>query len=298
MPTIVIRSSGPGPRSLAAASLLPCPPPCTYAFDSNEPLPPQHASSLHGTASSPITITSLRRRAVLSGASSSPTATTGLLTLSNSSHVVIRDLDLHDAPPCNGSNVAYDPHGVWHPQWGLCGAGIAVLRSSHVTVEKVAVRDVWSWGWAAVGGSYLTVRDSTFSNLQLCNHGGQGLCMRALWNESSSNSSSVMERLRLKPRGWGQGLATGVDGSHLASHVSIINNTITRSWGEAIDVLCAEHAIIAHNTIKDAWSSGIYVDNSRHVLVSSNLVRFDDRAFFRPNDDEGDTSLLQAPWQQ
>ena len=37
MPTIVIRPSGPGPRSLFAASLLPCPPPCTYALKSPPP---------------------------------------------------------------------------------------------------------------------------------------------------------------------------------------------------------------------------------------------------------------------
>jgi hypothetical protein len=261
--TIVIRPHGPfGPRSLAEASRLPCAAPCTLAFESlhGEPIGPQAAERLRGTPDHPIIITSTRRRReVIDGSDVSADESAvgrpyeGLLTLRDAEHVVVRDLELRHARPCNGSNVAIDPRGSWRAEWAMCGAGVALFQSRHVTIERMDVHDVWSWGWAAVGGAHLVVRESRFDRLTLCNEHGAGQCMRALWGREPGK------------RGWGQGLATGVDGRSITSHVEIVQNAISRSWGEAIDLLCAEHVTVAHNTIVDAWSSAVYLDNARHV---------------------------------
>ena len=64
---------------------------------------------------------------------------------------------------------------------------------------------VWNYGWAG-SGSYLTVRDSRFRDLQLCNANASGDCQRALHGGQSHPGT-----------GWGQGLATAVRGSTCGS---------------------------------------------------------------------------------
>ena len=192
--------------TLAAAAALPCAPPCTLAFAGAAALGPQSAFGLTGTAESPVVITS--RGPGLSGAGV-PEGGQGqqgrpydaLLSLRNCSHVVVRSLSLSDAKQCNGSNLAIDPHGDWFPGRGLCGSAIAIWEGQHVTVENVSVARVWNYGWAG-SGSYLTVRDSRFADLQLCNANATGDCQRALHGGEPHPGT-----------GWGQGLATAVRGS-------------------------------------------------------------------------------------
>jgi hypothetical protein len=193
----------------------------------------------------------------------------GLLSLLNCSHVVVANLELRNATACNGSNVVIDPRSDWFgADRGMCGSGIAVLEGKNVVVEDVHVHHVWNWGWGGTGDA-LTVRNSTFHDLQMCNENRNGDCQRCLGKGH---------------QGWGQGLATGewalsesspyqvhivpklypplvtlgtqLQGVRckdcaLSSAITIEDNLIYRSWGEAVDPLMAEYVTIRGNEIRN-----------------------------------------------
>jgi hypothetical protein len=248
---------------------------------------PQRAEGLRGTAEQPIVITRADASSTtLSGLGVSGSTSRGrpydaLLSLRNCSHVTVRGLELSDALACNGSNLAIDPLTDWFgADRGLCGSGLAVWDGEHVTIENVSVHRVWNYGWAATG-SHLTVRDSLFTDLQLCNENGTGDCQRALHGGLPHPGT-----------GWGQGLATGIgigcaaaggDQSNckLSSHVTFEGNTIQRSWGESIDPLYAEYVTATNNRIENVYSVAIYMDNSRHCIIDSNALKMDQPAFYR-----------------
>lgn len=277
-------------HSLAAATALPCAAPCRLEFAGTAPLGPQIARSLRGTAGAPIAITSAPGTRQLIDGASVPAADgpplfgrpyAGLLTLRDCAHVDVSALDLRNARACNGSNVVIDPQGDWFPERGVCGSGVVVLEGRDVAVRNVSVRAVWNWGWGATG-ERLTLADSRFAELQLCNANRSGDCQRALHGGAPHPGA-----------GWGQGIATGVRGRTcaaaggarapcpLSSDITIENNQIERSWGEAVDPLLAERVVVRGNTVRNAYSVGVYLDNARHAAVARNRFVADDPAFFR-----------------
>jgi hypothetical protein len=177
--TITIGGGG-GPATLEAAAGLASPGDTLVFRGGDGAFGPQRATGLKGTAEQPIVITS-SGGGRLSGFGVPPLADLGrpydaLLSLRNCSHVTVRLLALSDALACNGSNLVIDPLGAWFgADRGLCGSGLAVWDGEHVTVENVSVARVWNYGWAATG-HHLTVRDSSFTDLQLCNENGTGDC--------------------------------------------------------------------------------------------------------------------------
>eukprot|EP00937_MAST-01D_sp_MAST-1D-sp2_P007190 g7190.t1 len=210
----------------------------------------------------------------------------GLLTLRDCAFVEVSSLDLQNARACNGSNVVIDPEGDWFPERGVCGSGVVVLEGSDVAVRNVSVQRVWGWGWGATG-QRLTLADSRFADLQLCNANRSGDCQRVLHGGVPHPGA-----------GWGQGLATGVRGRAcapapgaapgaarvpcpLSSDITIENNVVERSWGEAVDLLLSERVVVRGNNIVNAYSVGVYLDNARHAAVAGNRFVASDPAFFR-----------------
>ncbi|ELP88772.1 hypothetical protein EIN_436420 [Entamoeba invadens IP1] len=138
-------------------------------------------------------------------------------------------------------------------------------------------------------GTYYTVgaRNSTnvtLSNFKIYNSTRWAILVSGLHILVSHNYAEdcVMLNSNCRSTSWTQCYATSAINSYvpiLSQNITFLNNEITKSWGEGIDIILASNVLVKGNVITDVFPVQIYVDNSKNVVIEGNVLRDTHREF-------------------
>lgn len=162
------------------------------------------------------------------------------------------DANLKDAVPAN--------------QWD----GLINVRTSHVTVQDIALADSSGSGLAHIGDN--TTSDLVVQNLSITQTLGSGILLQRVKSDVLRNNT--VDRVALKKvdgrvNNWPPGIMV-TDAA--PSNTLIEGNTLTNSAGEGIGVLRSSHTIIRGNTVANNRRPLIYLDNASDNVVEHNLL--------------------------
>jgi len=162
------------------------------------------------------------------------------------------DADNKDAVPAN--------------QWN----GLITVRTSHVTVQDLALADSSGAGLVHVGDN--TTSDLVVQNLSIAQTVEAGIRLQRVKSDILRNNSIdtvSVKKVDGRTKTWSPAIVV-IDSA--PSYTLIEGNTLGNSGGEGIGVLRSSHTIIRGNTLANVRRPLIYLDNASDNVVEHNVL--------------------------
>jgi len=162
--------------------------------------------------------------------------------------------------------------------------GLLQINASDVIVDGVEVRNSRARGVSVYDSDRVTLRRSHVHQIATKGYAGSGDDLRI---ESSVFENLVMENVDgAGPRPWPGGISTWHrPGGETVSRLQVINNKISRVWGECVGLVLTRDSLVAGNQISDCYSVGIYLDNTQNALIERNVLFSSSDEFNRIDND-------------
>ncbi len=159
------------------------------------------------------------------------------------------------------------------------GAGVNVARSrgmiqvqaSDVVIDGFEIKNSSGRGFSVYNSDRVTLRRSYIHDIKYKGYGGSG-------------NDLVVEHNRFRNLvtgaqwgnygvAWDGGISTWYrPPSYLSHGFKLLNNDISRVWGECVIPIFTDGAVIAGNRIVDCYSVSIYADNARNLTIDRNMI--------------------------
>ena len=141
-------------------------------------------------------------------------------------------------------------------------------RLQYVTFEgPMVLRDALC-GFKIVDSSYINI-----TNISIDNMSQQAILISGFLNIISQNDikGCVLENkqdAKRKQSGWSQCLAVwGLSNGEFSSYITISQNKISNSYGEAVYFLNCKNCSVTGNNITNGLSANIYIDSSKDIQL-------------------------------
>lgn len=150
-----------------------------------------------------------------------------------------------------------------------------LVRSSHVVVEGLEVRNSAGRGINLHECTDVTVRNCLIHDVQCRALGGSGERLlfegNRVWNACLVNAENAFVRGG-KRGGWPAVVQTSArEGGRPSTQVVFLRNEVRESWGEGIDAWFLDGGAIEGNVVRDCYSVLIYVDTARNLRIDGNF---------------------------
>jgi len=187
-----------------------------------------------------------------------------------------------ELPVIDGSEVSIKRH-----------QGLLQINASDVIVDGVEVRNSRARGVSVYDSDRVTLRRAHVHQIATKGYAGSG---DDLLVESSVFENLVMENVNgAGPRPWPGGISTWhrPDGEPV-SRLQVINNKISRVWGECVGLVLTRDSQVAGNQISDCYSVGIYLDNTQNAHIERNILFSSSDEFNRIDNDRAMVAINLA----
>ena len=144
------------------------------------------------------------------------------------------------------------------PGFGIRYTGVNNLKISNCEISRSYSSIIRGWG------NYDTVENCIFNNNVLKNENGI-LCIQG--------------------HGWPEGVACGFNdpGTVVSNYFVFRNNTLHRTWGEAIYLIGCHECTIDRNTVFNNFSVNVGIGRSQKINVTNNYIYTDTDSLNRPD---------------
>ena len=163
---------------------------------------------------------------------------------------------------------ADDQDAVPPNQWD----GLIQVRTSHVTVQDIAVADSSGSGVTHAAAKGKTESDVTFQNLSITRTFNSGIRLERVQNDVlRDNRVDLVSLMKVDGRTkyWPPGILVT---DSAPAYLLVEGNTLSNSAGEGIGVLRSSHVIVRGNVVANNRRPLIYLDNASDNVVEQNML--------------------------
>ena len=154
----------------------------------------------------------------------------------------------------------------------------------HVTFEGPMVLQDALCGFKFMESSYIKI-----INVSIYDMRQQAILISGFSNVITENviQGCVLENkvdAKRKRSGWNQCLAIwGATNRGFSSHITISQNKISNSYGEAVYFLNCKYCNVTGNNITNGLSANIYIDSSKDIQITKNVLRVNSTEYDNKN---------------
>lgn len=166
-----------------------------------------------------------------------------------------------------GERPIIDGAGVWIAR----NRGLIQVQASDVVIDGFEIKNSVGRGVSVYSSDRVTLRRSYIHDIKYKGYGGSGNDLVVEQNRFRNLVTSAQWGNFGVP--WDGGISTWHrPPSYLSHGFKLLNNDISRVWGECVIPIFTHGAVISGNRIVDCYSVSIYADNARSLLIDRNMI--------------------------